>query len=334
MGDSRRNEVRHGGGGNSQAMGRGRSSRGQGGGDRSRRAWSDREEMHFIASLKELVATGWKADNGFRSGYLFKLEESMRREFPNTDLRVSPHISSKLHTWKKFYSAVSSILERSGVGFNNHGDFKIDCDEHVWSEIIKADSGARFIRYKSWPYYADWKMVFGKDRATGNNAQDTDRANELCASGSRDSNNPGADGSPPEGEDVYDGVGLNDRVPPDEQTDSVYSNAVDSERRGARKRKRGDALDGLIDVLGKLHEDTNARLDRLSDRIGYEFDVTKARKEVFQMMGLIPGLTLSQVFIASDAILARVERLDYFMSLPEGARQPYVWHALEHYTSN
>ncbi|KAG6410976.1 hypothetical protein SASPL_129049 [Salvia splendens] len=113
-----------------------------------------------------------------------------------------------------------------------------------------------------------------------------------------------------------------------------HSFAVDSERRGARKRKRGDALDGLIDVLGKLHEDTNARLDRLSDRIGYEFDVTKARKEIFQMMGLIPGLTMSQVFIASDAILARVERLDYFMSLPEGARQPYVWHALEHYTSN
>ncbi|KAG6391419.1 hypothetical protein SASPL_149173 [Salvia splendens] len=322
MGDSRRNEVRRGGGGNSQVIflpifsyGKRAVLRGQGHGDRSRRAWSDREEMHFIASLKELVATGWKADNGFRSGYLFKLEESMRREFPNTDLRVSPHISSKLHTWKKFYSAVSSILERSGVGFNNHGDFKIDCDEHVWSEIIKADSGARFLRYKSWPYYADWKMVFGKDRATGNNAQDTDRANEICVSGSRDSNNPGAYASQPEGEDDYAGV-------------------VDSERRGARKRKRGDALDGLIDVLGKLHEDTNARLDRLSDRIGYEFDVTKARKEVFQMMGLIPGLTLSQVFIASDAILARVERLDYFMSLPEGARQPYVWHALEHYTSN
>lgn len=93
--------------------------------------------MHFIASLKELVATGWKSDNRFRQGYLQKLEESMRREFPNTDLRVSPQFTSKLHTWKKFYSAVGNILERSGVGFNNHGDYKIDCDEHIWSEIIK-----------------------------------------------------------------------------------------------------------------------------------------------------------------------------------------------------
>lgn len=119
------------------ATGVGRSARSQNHGDRSRRVWSDRENMYFIASLKELVATGWKADNGFRSGYLQKLEESMRREFPNTDLRVSPHIQSKLHTWKKFYSAVSAILEKSGVGFNNHDDYKIDCDEHQWSEIIK-----------------------------------------------------------------------------------------------------------------------------------------------------------------------------------------------------
>ena len=93
--------------------------------------------MYFLASLKELVATGWKSDNGFRNGYLQKLKESMRREFPNTDLRASPHFTSELHTWKKFYSAVSSILEKSGVGFNNHGDYKIDCDEHQWSEIIE-----------------------------------------------------------------------------------------------------------------------------------------------------------------------------------------------------
>ncbi|XP_041999131.1 uncharacterized protein LOC121748702 [Salvia splendens] len=156
----------------------------------------------------------------------------------------------------------------------------------------------------------------------------------MYASGSREAYSGGANANQPGSDDLLDGDGLNDQGTSNDRTDSVYSNAVDSERTGENKRKRGDALDGLIDVIGKLHEDTNARLDRLSTLIGYEFDVTKARKEVFHMMGLIPGLTLSQVFIASDAILARVERLDYFMSLLEGARQPYVWHALEHYTGN
>ncbi|XP_042054475.1 uncharacterized protein LOC121799200 [Salvia splendens] len=155
-----------------------------------------------------------------------------------------------------------------------------------------------------------------------------------CTPGSREAYSGGANANQPGSDDLLDGEGLNDQGTPNDRTDGVYSNVVDSEHTGANKHKRGDALDGLIDVIGKLHEDTNARLDRLLARIGYEFDVTKARKDVFHMMGLIPRLTLSQVFIASDAILARVERLDYFMSLPEGARQLYVWHALEHYTGN
>lgn len=156
----------------------------------------------------------------------------------------------------------------------------------------------------------------------------------MYASGSRAAYSGGTNANQPGTDDMLEGEGLNDHGTPDDRTDSVYSNTVESERTGPKKRKRGDALDGLIEVIGKLHDDTNARLDRLTDRIGYEFDVTKARKEVFNMMGQIPGLTLSQVFIASDAILARIERLDYFMSLPEGAREPYVWHALEHYTGN
>lgn len=34
------------------------------------------------------------------------------------------------------------------------------------------DPNARSMRYKSWPYYEDWKIIFGKDRATGDTADD------------------------------------------------------------------------------------------------------------------------------------------------------------------
>ncbi|KAG6429775.1 hypothetical protein SASPL_107828 [Salvia splendens] len=43
--------------------------------ERGRRSWSDREEAVLISALKELVALGWKSDNGFRGGYLNKIEE-------------------------------------------------------------------------------------------------------------------------------------------------------------------------------------------------------------------------------------------------------------------
>ena len=67
--------------------------------------------MFLIGIMKELVATGWKADNGFRSGYLQRAEEAMRREFPGTDLKANPHIQSRIHTWKKSFYALSKILD-------------------------------------------------------------------------------------------------------------------------------------------------------------------------------------------------------------------------------
>ena len=201
--------------------------------------------------------------------------------------------------------------------------------------LEQANPDARVLRFKSWPYYEDWKLVFGKDRATGQGAFDTDQANASYTSHQRsaDLGLLSPDMLIP---DAYvDGVDATAPASLSDQTDSVFSNAVESQgtARVAKKRKRGASLDGFADVMAKLHEGTNARLDHLATRIGYEFDVTKARKELFQMMSLIQGLTLAQVFIASDAILAKGERLDYFMSLPEGAREAYVWHALEHYTA-
>lgn len=70
-----------------------------------------------------------------------KIEDALRREFPNTDLKANPHIQSKMHTWKKIYGALSQVLSRSGIGFNLHGDYKIDCDEAEWSEILKVCDG-------------------------------------------------------------------------------------------------------------------------------------------------------------------------------------------------
>ncbi|KAG6433344.1 hypothetical protein SASPL_104954 [Salvia splendens] len=48
------------------------------------------EEDILTATLLELTATGWKSDNGFRAGYLSKIEDSLCAEFPSTDLKGNP----------------------------------------------------------------------------------------------------------------------------------------------------------------------------------------------------------------------------------------------------
>ncbi|KAL1535060.1 hypothetical protein AAHA92_31160 [Salvia divinorum] len=75
--------------------------------DRSRRSWSDKEEVALMAALKELVAMGWKLDNGFRLSYY----------------------------------------------------------------VLQHDSNAKHMRGKSWPFWEDWKEVFGKDRAIGGGSE-------------------------------------------------------------------------------------------------------------------------------------------------------------------
>ncbi|XP_042032575.1 uncharacterized protein LOC121779320 [Salvia splendens] len=152
--------------------------------DRTRRSWSPREEEVLLSTMKGLVVTGWKADNGFCGGYLSRIMEALKREFPRTDLKTSPHITSKISQWKKSYNSLCGILGRSGVGFNLHNDYKIDCDDDQWEQIITADKEARNMRFKSWPMWDAWKEIFGKDRAVGTTAADLgEMSKEVCSTG-------------------------------------------------------------------------------------------------------------------------------------------------------
>ncbi|XP_057801416.1 uncharacterized protein LOC131016726 [Salvia miltiorrhiza] len=140
--------------------------------DKSRRSWTPREEEVLLAALKELVVNGRKSDNEFRAGYLTKLEEAMRKEFPSTDLKGMPHINSKTTTWKRAYNSLIDILKNTGIGFNANKTYMIDCTDEQWLGILQKDLNARNMRFKSWPYLDAWREIFGKDRANGDEAED------------------------------------------------------------------------------------------------------------------------------------------------------------------
>lgn len=94
-----------------------------------RRSWSAKEEETFVAE-------GYKSDNGFKMGYLAKLEATLKKVDPMTDLRGYPHINSKIQAWKKYYNSLVT-LSRSGVVFNLEGTFTVDCDKEVWDDFGK-----------------------------------------------------------------------------------------------------------------------------------------------------------------------------------------------------
>ncbi|KAG6384851.1 hypothetical protein SASPL_113449 [Salvia splendens] len=308
--------------------------------DRPRRSWSDREELILISALKELVATGWKSDNGFRGGYAQKIEEWLKNEFPTTDLKATPHIQSKITTWKRNYYSLSKILDRSGVGFNVHNDFKIDCSDDQWDQIVRQDPNARTMRHKAWPLWDDWKMIFGNDRATGGTAEGI---GEAVANNTTDE----AFTSIGESADYYpsfeDFLG-SDQVQPGYTNEVVDDNSAQSGQNVAantnappapapkkmtRKRKSCDDDSALLNLLSNLHAETNARLDKLTARIGYEIDLGQARKEIFRHLGNIPELTESQRYDLCDIIGKENSRLEIFTGLPDASKPGYVRRIIE-----
>ncbi|KAL0461163.1 UNVERIFIED_CONTAM: hypothetical protein Slati_0003900 [Sesamum latifolium] len=63
------------------------------------------------------------------------------------------------------------MLTRSGFGWNATNN-TLDAKDDAFENYAKSDPFARSLRYKSFPLYDEWCEVFGKDRATGENAED------------------------------------------------------------------------------------------------------------------------------------------------------------------
>ncbi|KAL1534751.1 hypothetical protein AAHA92_30891 [Salvia divinorum] len=301
-------------------------------GDRSRRMWSIREEEILVASLLELVARGWKSDNGFRSGYLGKIEDSIRKKFPNSDIKGTPHVVSKISSWKKNYSSLRGILVRSGVGFNVHGDYKIDIDDDQWAQVVQADNNAKFMRNKSWPFWEDWKCIFGKDRATGGGAEPVEKATAEVRAQLAGGSQCNQKDYHPSFEDFL-GDELPNLTPESEHQNSSSGHNDQPEsttKSGTLKRKLNPSDTSLMEFLGNLHAETNSRLDVISSRIGYEFDLGKARQEVFDKLGGVDELTLDQRYDLCDILGDKPQRLEVFMGMPANARLGYVLRLIQH----
>ncbi|KAL1550175.1 hypothetical protein AAHA92_18174 [Salvia divinorum] len=226
----------------------------------------------------------------------------------------------------------------SGVGFNLKNDYKIECDNDQWAQIVKQDRNARFMRFKSWPMWEDWKLIFGKYRATGDVSEDShDSYNVYNVPNKVGSGVGGADFS---ADPAYHSKTTHSKTTPSPQQDPLGTpdestgqsmHASQQSKINGKKRKAPSDLVGLIDVLKKMQEDTNLRLDKLISRIGFEFDVSKLRKEVVAMVEAIPGLTLLQQIDVAEIILDKVERIELFMCLSEASRPTYMMRALEKY---
>ncbi|KAL1534925.1 hypothetical protein AAHA92_31039 [Salvia divinorum] len=187
------------------------------------------------------------------------------------------------------------------------------------------------MRFKSWPYWEDWKLIYGKDQAGGGLAEDMIDAREKLNLTTIPTSE-----TPP---DIYT-VGLDDVFTQEQVHESLsQETAADSCTRSMkssgstkqtnRKRKTVDSLDAILEVMSEMHKDTNQHLEKMSSRIGYDFDLSAKRTEVSRLLGSITLLTQKQRFLACDILVKEPECLDLFTGMSEVDKTDYVIHILE-----
>ncbi|KAL8486572.1 hypothetical protein ACS0TY_023306 [Phlomoides rotata] len=258
---------------------------------RGRRSWTKVEEDALIRCLSDIVNDGWKAENGFRAGFQRELEKGIQKLLPGTDIVANPHINSKIHVWKKEYSALSDLLSRSGIGWNSTTSMIEVDDEEAWDASRRADPQIKGLRYKSWPYYSHWLEIFGKDMATGENAVDPiDLVNELVREGQEADGETG-DGYVPFASEAHDDV--------------VDTGVCLPTKAGVKSVCNG------------------------KKRIGSNSGQASDNKQLNNIMSRIVGLKVRDKLKVCDELIQNEKRLEFFFSLPEDEQEEYVWMLLD-----
>ncbi|CAL9018492.1 unnamed protein product [Prunus brigantina] len=98
---------------------------------------------------------------------MIQIEKSLAEKFPNTDLRVVPHIESKMRFSKKLYGIIFDMINKSGFAWNDSLKcIEVDNDE-AWNTYVQHNKDVDRWRGKQCLIYDGLKNIFRKDRATG-----------------------------------------------------------------------------------------------------------------------------------------------------------------------
>lgn len=107
---------------------------------RNKRKWNDFQDSKLVEALLDMVNIGaYKADNGFKPGYLTFIEENLQVSLPNSGLKAKPHIESRIKTMKKDFNIVYDMVHGQNTsGFGYDIDKKcVTVEKDVWDTYLQ-----------------------------------------------------------------------------------------------------------------------------------------------------------------------------------------------------
>ncbi|KAL5570021.1 hypothetical protein UlMin_026596 [Ulmus minor] len=148
------------------------SSRTRGPGQ-NKRFWIAEEDEKLIEALLEMHNEGrYKAEGNFKHGHLNAVEKYLEAKLPCS----------------QFYVVHEMLTDPSCSGFGWDSDRKmVTAEKPIWDAYLQSHKDVAPFKTKAFPFYDELCVVFGKDRATGKDAENVaDAAEEIIREASND----------------------------------------------------------------------------------------------------------------------------------------------------
>ncbi|KAI8550264.1 hypothetical protein RHMOL_Rhmol06G0091200 [Rhododendron molle] len=197
----------------------------------------------------------------------------------------------------------------------------------------KKDQG---MNMKPFPMFDDWVVLFGKDRATGEGAEDPAQMAMLDVFGGPD------DVYMPHFGSEFDGSFFNETpstptltptrpnsTPPASTPHRLLPTATPrptsaTANPASKKRKRiGEEEESLHANMNAFLKDTSSHMGEMVNSVGYERDLSKCQQNVQIELGKL-NITLIQKFMLSVVICEEEQRVDNFYKCKEEEMQEHV----------